>query len=132
MSPVLRRSLVRCSFAFAVGAALSGCSIDPDITGPSGLIKISGDQQSAPVNTTLPNAFVVTVVTQFGTPIANVSVTWTIVSGGGALSGVTAVTDEMGNAHATYTTGPTAGQAFIRASSGNGLFTSFGVTITAS
>lgn len=132
MPPASRRSLVQCCFALVLGAALSGCAINTDVSGPSALIKTSGDQQSAPINTTLPNALVVTVITQFGEPIRNSSITWTIVSGGGALSGFTTVTDDVGNAHATYTTGSTAGQALIKASTTNGLFTNFGVTITSS
>jgi ABC-type glycerol-3-phosphate transport system substrate-binding protein len=130
MSPASRRAFVRCSLAIATAAVLSGCSLTPDISGPSTIIKTSGDQQTAPVNTVLPTAFVVTVVDQFGQTISGVTVTWAIVSGGGSLSVTNTVTDGSGNASVIYTTGSTAGQAVIRASGPNGLFISFTATIT--
>jgi type V secretory pathway adhesin AidA len=132
MSVTSRRALARCTFALVIGAALSGCSLNTDVSGPSVIVKITGDQQIAPVNTVLPTALGVTITTQFGERITNATVTWTIVSGGGSLSSTTTMTDDTGSAYVTYTTGPTAGQAIIRANAANGLAITFNETITSS
>jgi hypothetical protein len=132
MSPISRRALAPCTFAFVMAAALSGCSLNTDVSGASVLVIISGNQQIAPINTALPTELGVTVTNQFGERIENVTVNWTIISGGGSLSTATTTTDETGSVYVIYTTGPTAGQAQIRADAGNGLFINFNETITAS
>jgi hypothetical protein len=96
-------------------ASVSGCTLDTDVTAPGSLIKVSGDRQTAPVNTPLPVLLTVAVVNQFGQTLQNVTVTWSIASGGGSLSSNTLLSDEGGLASVTYTTGPTAGQAIIKA-----------------
>ena len=130
MSRHSRRAFVRCGFALVLTAAFSGCSLNQDIGGPSTMVKTGGDAQTAPANTLLPLPLVVTVVDQFGQTIDNVPVTWSIISGGGSLSATSSVTDANGNASVTYTTGPAAGQAVIRANAPNGLFINFTATIT--
>lgn len=95
--------------------AASGCTLNTDVSGPSAIILVSGDQQSAPTNSALPQPLVVLVVTQFGEPLENATVSWTIKSGGGALSATSTLTDASGRASVTYTTGATAGSAVIEA-----------------
>jgi hypothetical protein len=110
-----------------------GCTLNTDVSvGPAGLIKVpEGDGQSAAISTALPLPLSVIVVNQFGERLNTTTVTWTIMSGGGTLSAPTTVTDETGTASVNYTTGPTAGQALIRASVVNGsLLVTFSVTIT--
>lgn len=95
--------------------AASGCTLNTDVSGPSAMILVSGDQQSAPTNSALPQPLAVLVVTQFGEPLENATVSWTIRSGGGALSATSTLTDASGIASVTYTTGATAGSAVIEA-----------------
>ncbi|HET7614131.1 MAG TPA: Ig-like domain-containing protein [Gemmatimonadaceae bacterium] len=105
---------------FAVAAALligtaSACTLNTDVSGPGGLLRHGGDEQSAAVNTDLPEPLAVMVVTQFGEPIDGATVNWSIVSGGGTLSSNVTITDVTGVATVNYTTGPTTGDVTIRA-----------------
>jgi hypothetical protein len=75
----------------------------------------TGNQQSGPPNTTLPLPLSLIVVNQFGEPLENITVTWSIDAGGGSISASSSVTDVAGKASVSYTTGPTAGNAIIRA-----------------
>lgn len=95
--------------------AASGCTLNTDVSGPSAIIRVSGDQQTEPTNTTFPTPLAVLVVTQFGEPVQNATVTWTITSGGGTLSAPSTATDENGVASVTYTSGGTAGSVVIEA-----------------
>ena len=79
------------------------------------IVKQSGEPQTALANTQLTDPFKVIVVDQFGKPLVDVTVTWTILSGGGSLSETSNKTDEGGVSSVTYTTGPTAGTATIQA-----------------
>src|SRR5687767_3200289 len=96
-------------------ATAGGCTLDTDVSGPSAIIVFSGDQQTAPTNTTLDQPLAVLVVNQFGQPLQNATVTWTIASGGGTLSATSTLTDASGIASVAYTTGATAGTAVIEA-----------------
>ena len=100
--------------ALFLGAA-SACTLNTDVSGPGGLLRHGGDEQSAAVNTDLPEPLAVMVVTQFGEPIDGATVNWSIVSGGGTLSSNVTTTDVTGVASVNYTTGPTPGDVTIRA-----------------
>ena len=102
-------------FAAAIAFAAGACTLNVDVNGPSVLIKHAGDTQSAAANTALPVAFEVIVLDQFGNSLKNVTVQWTILSGGGSLSETSNRTIEGGVSSVTYTTGPTAGTAQIKA-----------------
>jgi len=103
-------------FVFLVTlVGVSGCTLNTDVSGPAAIIKVTGDLQSAPTNTTLPTPLAVIVTTQFGERLQNVTVTWTIASGGGTLSATSTQTDDTGVASVTYTTGTTAGPVVIQA-----------------
>jgi hypothetical protein len=110
--------------------AASGCTLNTDVSGPSAIIRFGGDQQTAPTNTALLQPLAVLVVTQFGEPLQNATVTWTITSGGGALSATSTLTDASGIASVTYTTGATAGSAAIEARVSGVPPLTFTVTVT--
>jgi hypothetical protein len=113
-----------------VAAAVSGCTLNTDVSIPGGLIKYSGDQQTGPANTELPTPLGVLVVNQFGERLKNIPVNWSIASGGGSLSSAMTLSDESGLASVTYTTGPTAGQANIKAGAHGVPALTFNILIT--
>jgi hypothetical protein len=110
-----RFSVARILLAAAVAVAGSGCTLNVEVNDPSVLIKQAGDTQSGPANTALPVAFEVIVLDQFGNSLKNVTVDWTVLSGGGSVSESSNMTVEGGASSVTYTTGPTAGPAQIQA-----------------
>lgn len=95
--------------------ALGACSLTTAHEGPSTMAVVSGDAQTAPPNTALPEPLVVVVVNQFGEALKDVKVTWAIVNGGGTLSVGSSLSDDSGKASVNYTTGPTAGAVIITA-----------------
>ena len=96
-------------------AGVSGCTLNTDLSGPSGILKYSGDPPATPASTALAAPLQVIVFSQFGERLQNITVTWTIVSGGGVLSATSTLTDDSGVASVDYTTGPTAGQEKVQA-----------------
>ena len=99
---------------------------------PSELLLVSGNNQSAGVNTALPQPFVVRVVDAGGQPLAGITVTWTVTAGGGTLTQATVTSDASGNASNGYQTGPTAGTESVTAAvaSNPSLTLTFNVTVT--
>jgi hypothetical protein len=110
--------------------AVAGCTLNTDVSGPAVLIKVSGDGQIEPTNTLLPTPLAVIVATQFGEPIQNITVNWTILSGGGTLSAPSTPTDENGVGSVTFTTGATTGSVVIQARVGGVPPLTFMVTVT--
>jgi hypothetical protein len=82
----------------------------------NGLILESGNEQTAPAGTALPQPLVVRVADAFGNPISGVTITWTPV-GGGSVSEGTTVSDAEGLASVTRTLGSAAGSQSTLASS---------------
>jgi hypothetical protein len=119
MRLIKRQSLVNRMIALIVAAAaLSGCSLNTELGGPTAIVILNGQNQQAATSTTLPKPFTVVVVGSFNVPMPDQPVTWSIVAPGtGTLSTTTSVTDQNGLASTTYTTGATAGTVQIRASS---------------
>jgi hypothetical protein len=119
MRLIKRQSLVNRMIALIVTTAtLSGCSLNTDIGGPTAIVILNGQNQTAATSTTLPTPFTVVVVGSFNVPMPDQPVTWTIVAPGtGSLSTASSVTDQNGLASTTYTTGTTAGTVQIQASS---------------
>ncbi len=78
---------------------------------------VSGGDQRAPVNSTLPAPLVVRVTDQFGNPVQGVTVAWTI-EGGGTVSEASSVTDANGHASVTRELGGNAGQQTTSATVG--------------
>jgi hypothetical protein len=75
---------------------------------PTTLALVSGDGQTAPVGTALPQPLRVKVTDGNGNPVDNVSVTWGAV-GGGSVSSTTTGTDAAGIAQVVRTLGATPG-----------------------
>jgi adhesin/invasin len=73
------------------------------------LVAVSGDDQSAGVNSVLPESLVVRATDAGGNPVSGVTVHWTA-QGGGTISPETVVTGDDGRAAAERVLGPAAGQ----------------------
>src|SRR6476661_8026478 len=99
----------------AIGLIAGACTLNVDVGGPTAIIKGNGDNQTAPPNTQLTEAFTVLVANQFGQSLENVAVSWTILTGGGSLTVISDKTDAGGVAKAQYKTGATAGTETIQA-----------------
>jgi hypothetical protein len=100
------------------------------LAGPaSQVVMISGDQQSAPVNSTLPAPLVVRITDQYGNGVGDVTVDWRGCDGTGDYS---PLTDPDGFSSADQPTGPEPGQFCTRASSpALGASVEFTYTVTA-
>ena len=72
---------------------------------PTGMAKVSGDEQEAAAGAALSEPLVVVVRDQNNNPLAGAEVTFAVTSGGGTLSAPTATTDENGRAAGTLTLG---------------------------
>jgi hypothetical protein len=75
----------------------------------SGVTIVSGDDQTGPVSTELPQPVVVEVRDEGNNPVPNVAVTWVIGSGGGTVTPATSTTDASGRASAAWTLGSVPG-----------------------
>lgn len=82
----------------------------------NGLAPVSGNEQSGPVGSALPQPLVVQVTDQFFNPIAGVTVNWSV-TGGGSVSAASTVTGADGKTQVTRTLGNTAGPQTTLASS---------------
>jgi hypothetical protein len=111
-------------------AGASGCTLNTDLSGPGGMLKYSGDEQSVPTSTTVPTPLAVIVFDKFGETLRNVTVSWTILTGGGTLSAPSTLTDEGGIASVSYTTGTTTGPATVRARVSGLPSLTFSITVT--
>ncbi|MGI8497446.1 MAG: Ig-like domain-containing protein [Gemmatimonadaceae bacterium] len=89
--------------------------------------KVSGDGQSGPVATALPQPLVVRVVDAYGNGRAGETVTWIAWSPAQA-NPVTAISDANGLARTTYTLSPTAGVQSVEARISNDTTVVFSVT----
>lgn len=104
------------SFRFALGAALAAwfvaCGDDGGPTEPPGppaeVTKTAGDGQAWYFGNPLPDPYRVTVRDANFRNVPNVTVTWSVVAGGGSVSPATSQTDANGVATTTHTLGPTA------------------------
>ena len=132
MGLLKRQRLVSRILMLVVATAVlsTGCSLDTDIGGPTAIVILNGQNQTAATSTTLPTAFTVVVVGSFNVPIPDQPVTWSIVApGDGSLSTTSSVTDQNGMASTTYTTGSTTGTVKIQASSNSLTPVLFNVTV---
>ncbi|HJQ11005.1 MAG TPA: Ig-like domain-containing protein [Gemmatimonadaceae bacterium] len=114
----------------ALLAVFGACTLNVDVDDPAILVKNGGEPQSAPVNTALAQPLSVLVTTQFGKPLAGVTVNWSIAAGGGSLDQSSSQTSEGGIASVNYTTGSTPGTAQIKAEVPGLASLIFTVTIT--
>lgn len=74
----------------------------------AGMTLLSGDGQSAPVGSSLPDPLVVQVADVFGNPIPGVAISWAV-DGGGAVSETVGETDAEGRSSVSRTLGSVAG-----------------------
>ena len=127
----LNHSVVVRAVALVVAfGAFSGCTLATDVSEPGALIRYSGDNQTAAVNTPLGSPIQLLVVNQFGERLKNITVNWSIVAGGGTLSATVTQSDDSGIAEVNYTTGPNPGTAIISAKVTSLFPLSFTATIT--
>jgi len=86
-------------------------------TGPGAIAIVAGDSQSALVGTAVPTAPAVRVTDGQGNPVPNISVTFAVTQGGGAVTGATPTTDANGQATVgSWTLGPAVGLNALSAS----------------
>ena len=83
-----------------------GVTVGFDNRAHSALSKVSGDNQEGMPNETLAKMFVVEARSASGSPLVEVSVTFTVVAGGGTLSVTNTTTDGNGRAQSLLTLGP--------------------------
>jgi uncharacterized protein YjdB len=113
------------------GSKLKGSAwVNVESRAASAVQKGSGDGQKGMVNTPLPNPVAVRVVDQVGSPVAGVSVRWSVVGGAGLTAGAESspsasaggpdaaqtLTNSDGVAQTTWTLGTQAGQQRLEAS----------------
>ena len=82
-----------------------GVEVQFDPFTPTTLQKISGDNQKGVPGAVLAEPFVVEVSYDDGTPAVGVSITFTVIAGGGTLSATSVETDASGKAESTLTLG---------------------------
>ena len=102
---------VALALALSLGAA-AACAGPDQSAGPGddiSLVVVSGNNQSAPAGTELPQPLVVRATNSAGTAIANQIINFRVVAGGGAVFAGTAKTNSSGYAREWWTLGPNAG-----------------------
>ncbi|MFL5501750.1 MAG: hypothetical protein ACJ79Q_11000 [Gemmatimonadaceae bacterium] len=115
----LRRFLYPCAIALA---AVAGCNAPQDIIdkptaqGAAHLEVASGNNQSAVINAGVPSPLAVLVTNVDGAPVADVHVAWTVLTGGGTLSGTSVATNADGISSVGWTLGGAVGSQSVRAS----------------
>ena len=92
----------------------AGASLPPPM--PTTLSTVSDDNQTGLTGETLLNPFVVEVHDQYGDPVEGVTVTFTLLTGGGSLSAETTTTDANGQAETTLTLGNEPGEYTLEVS----------------
>jgi Bacterial Ig-like domain (group 1) len=100
-------------------AALAACggATGPEKAGPAAVLTMaSGNAQTAPVATLLPDPLVVTVTDAHARPVPGVSVGWSVTSGNGVITPASSVTDVNGDAQAALSVGTLAGNDQVTAS----------------
>ena len=98
-------------------AALAACSSKSGdhleaVTQPgvqAGVVVVSGNHQTAPVGTELPQPLVGRVIDAAGNALSNRSVTFVVTSGGGSMSVGFTTSDSSGQFSGRWTLGPSAG-----------------------
>ncbi len=83
-----------------------GVTVEFDNRAHPALSKVSGDNQEGMPNETLAKMFVVEARSASGSPLVEVSVTFTVVAGGGTLSVTNTTTEGNGRAQSLLTLGP--------------------------
>ena len=96
-------------------AVLTSCSDSSDNTAPppppvaTQIAPSGGDGQIAPAGSLLPQQLSALVTAEGGTPVPEVTVSWSVIEGGGTISPASSTTNSSGVASAGFTLGPTEG-----------------------
>ena len=101
--------------SIALLLTLSSCESLPDVTPGIGALEIVGAPTQELFVGANAVALVVRALDQSAAPAPGITVNWTIVSGGGALSATSSVTDAAGMASVSYTPPATPSSVFVRA-----------------
>jgi len=96
---------------------------------PAKLVIVSGNKQTGPPNTPLPNPLVAKVLDANGLVVPGATVTFTDNGAGGTFSPMSPVSDSKGRASVQYTTGPTTGEVTVTASAPGATSVNFMVTV---
>jgi adhesin/invasin len=99
--------------------------------GPAQIVKVSGDGQTAPASSTLPNPIRVQVLDALSVGVANVTVSFTTGNGGSFPGGASIQTDAQGFAQTTWRLGSGAGQQSAQAAVGGPAPATFTATASA-
>ncbi len=86
-----------------------------DASIPTALVRVSGDDQTAPAGFQLPDSLVVRLLDDNGNGVGGRTVTWVVPSGAGVVSPVNAITNVDGFAVTRWTLGPTVGSFTLSA-----------------
>lgn len=112
----ITRSLALLGF---VGLTAAGCAGDeasgPGDAKPASLIVVQGTNQAVQGGKELPNAIVLRVLTEDGKAVENVSVGFTVATGGGSVNPGSVLTDANGEARTKWVLGPTAPEQALKA-----------------
>lgn len=113
----INRRVAMAASLFGVAVLASACHDSTDTaTAPvvaTHLLAFTGVGQTGLVGNTLSDSLAVLVTSSDGQPVAGVPVTWSVKSGGGALSASTDTTDASGHAAIAYTAGTAPGSAAV-------------------
>jgi hypothetical protein len=91
-----------------VFACSGDTNVEPPV--PATIQVVDGNGQTGTPGAQLGSPLRVQVTDSKGNPAAGVSVTWSVLSGGGSIAPTTSSTDNSGMASAQFTLGPSAGQ----------------------
>ena len=105
----MNKTLLACWFAALAITACNGDNTLPPAT-PTTIAEQQGMNQSGQVNAALADSLRVRVTGSNGSPAFGVTVTWSVLSGGGSISPASSATDRDGLAGAQFILGPSEGQ----------------------
>jgi hypothetical protein len=98
---------------------LLGCApeeaTEPGDAAPATLLVVQGNDQAVQGGKELPNAIVFRVLSEDGTAVPEVSIGFTVATGGGSVNPGSILTDENGEARAKWVLGPTTPAQTLRA-----------------
>jgi adhesin/invasin len=99
--------------------AATGCAGDeasaPEDAAPASLIVVQGTNQAVQGGKELPNAIVLRVLSEDGKAVENVSVGFTVATGGGSVNPGSVLTDANGEARTKWVLGPTTAEQTLKA-----------------
>jgi hypothetical protein len=110
----MRTSLVNRLITCAAALGIASC-LDPTAVLNATLTVVEGEDQTGTVSQPLADSLAVYVLHRSGLPLQDITVHWSVESGGGSVSPATSVTNEDGIARASRTLGSAAGEQTTRA-----------------